>query len=82
MLLETGRICIKKFGRDAGCKAVIVAVEKNGFVRVISAGRKKERLVNAKHLELLNEVVDAKDRDKVNRALGIQEAAKANYSKK
>jgi ribosomal protein L14E/L6E/L27E len=81
MLLETGRICIKKFGRDAGCKAVITAVEKNGFVRVISAGRKKERLVNVKHLELLNKVVDVKDREKVNRALGIQEQQKTHHDK-
>jgi ribosomal protein L14E/L6E/L27E len=76
MLLEPGRVCIKKYGRDAGSKAVIVAVEKNGFVRIASAGRKKERMANVKHLEFLNETIDIKDKEKVDRVLGVQRSDK------
>lgn len=76
MLLEPGRVCIKKYGRDAGSKAVIITVEKEGFVRITSAGRKKERMVNVKHLEFLNETVDIKDKEKMDRVLGVQRSDK------
>lgn len=73
-LLETGRICIKKYGRDAGSKAVITGMGKNGFVTVLTAKRsKKERPCNPNHLEFLAEKVDVKDRQAVNKALGITE---------
>lgn len=81
MLLEPGRICIKKYGRDAGSRAVVVAVEKDGFVKIASAGRKKEKAVNVKHLEFLNETVDIKDKEKMNRVLGIQEKEPARKSR-
>lgn len=72
MLLEVGRVCIKKYGRDAGSRAVITAVDKN-TVRIISADRPKERKCNPAHLEFLNEVIDVKNRELVNKTIGIKE---------
>ncbi len=68
-LIEEGRICIKKFGRDAGDKAVIVKVIDANFVNVITQSRKKGRKCNVKHLEFLSEKVDAKDKDAISAAL-------------
>jgi ribosomal protein L14E/L6E/L27E len=77
VLLEVGRVCIKKYGRDAGSKAVVTGVLKNGFVTVLTAKRsKKERPCNPSHLEFLSEKVDVNDRQAVHKALGITEAAR------
>ncbi|MGC8651880.1 MAG: 50S ribosomal protein L14e [Candidatus Micrarchaeia archaeon] len=70
MLLEPGRVCIKKYGRDAGSRAVVTKVLDNGFVNIITAKRKKERRCNTKHLEFLNKVIDVNDKELVNRELG------------
>lgn len=72
MLLEAGRVCIKKYGRDAGSRAVVVKVLDNGFVSVITGVRQKERRCNTKHLEFLNEKVDVNDRAQINKTLGIK----------
>ncbi len=74
MLLEVGRVCIKKYGRDAGSRAVVTAVDKN-MVKIISADRPKERKCNPSHLEFLNEVIDVKNKELVNKTLGIKEKA-------
>ncbi len=67
-------MCIKKYGRDAGSKAVITSVGKDGFVMVVTAVRsKKERKCNPAHLEFLNEKVDVGSREAINRALGVKE---------
>lgn len=71
MLLQVGRVCIKKFGRDAGSRVVITALIDNNFVKVISSKRPNERRCNTNHLEFLNEFVDVKNREQVNKALGI-----------
>ena len=77
MLLEVGRVCVKKYGRDAGSRAVITAVMPNGFVKIITATRsKKERLCNPKHLEFLKETIDTKNKDQVTKTLGIMERAR------
>jgi ribosomal protein L14E/L6E/L27E len=55
MLVEVGRVCIKKYGRDAGSRAVVTAIEKDGF---------------------LNETVDVKNKELVDKALGISERPK------
>lgn len=73
MLLEPGRLCIKKFGRDAGSRAVVTKVLDNGFVNVMTAVRPKERRCNTNHLEFLNETVDLKDNEQVKKVLGIKE---------
>ncbi len=73
MLVEVGRVCIKKYGRDAGSRAVITTVEKDGFVKIMTAKRPAERRCNTSHLEFLNETVDVKNRELVNKTLGIAE---------
>lgn len=83
MLLEVGRVCIKKYGRDAGSRAVITAVQPDGFVKIMTADRQKERKCNPAHLEFLNEVVDTKNRELVFKTLGVQEkTAKPQQEKK
>ena len=74
MLLEVGRVCVKKYGRDAGSRAVITAVLQDGFVKIITATRsKRERRCNPRHLEFLKEVIDVKSKEQVNKTLGIME---------
>lgn len=63
MLVESGRVCIKKYGRDAGDNAVITQVLENGFVKIITETRKNERKCNTSHLEFLNEKIDIKDKE-------------------
>lgn len=89
MLLEQGRVCIKKYGRDAGSRAVVTKVLDKGFVNIISATRPKERRCNAKHLEFLNEKIDVNDKAMVSKTLGMKpkeqhapKKAKAAPSKK
>jgi ribosomal protein L14E/L6E/L27E len=72
MLLEQGRVCIKKYGRDAGSRAVVMSVIGNGFVNIVTAERQKERRCNTKHLEFLNEKVDTSDKAAVNKTLGVK----------
>ncbi len=72
MLLEPGRVCIKKYGRDAGSRAVVVKVLDNGFVSIMTSVRQKERRCNARHLEFLNETVDVNDKALVNKTLGVK----------
>ncbi len=82
MLIEEGRVCIKKFGRDAGSRAVITSVLKDGYVNIVTEKRQKERKCNTKHLEFLNEIVDSKNKDQVNKVLGISNAPKQQSRKK
>ncbi len=70
MILEVGRVCIKKYGRDAGKKAVITAIESDGFVRILTAVRAKERRCNPKHLEFLTQKIDIKDKEAVDGTIG------------
>lgn len=58
-MFEVGRVCLKIAGRDAGKKAVIVKVEKDGFVLV--DGEVRRRKVNSKHLEPLDKVLKIKE---------------------
>jgi hypothetical protein len=48
MLLETGRVCIKKYGRDAGSRAVIMSIEKDGFVKIMSSKKAEGTKVQSK----------------------------------
>ena len=75
MLVEPGRVCIKKFGRDAGSMAVITSVGKDGYVNIVTSKRQKERKCNTKHLEFINETVDPKNKHQVNKILGISAQA-------
>jgi ribosomal protein L14E/L6E/L27E len=77
VLLEVGRVCIKKYGRDAGSKAVITEVTKDGFVKVLTSIRyKKERKCNTNHLEFLNDKIDAKNKDLIYKTLGVEKQDK------
>ena len=71
MLLQVGRVCVKKFGRDAGSRVVITGLIDNNFVKVVTSKRPKERRCNAAHLEFLDEVVDVNNKEQVYKALGI-----------
>ncbi|MDE1761688.1 MAG: 50S ribosomal protein L14e [Candidatus Micrarchaeota archaeon] len=71
-LIEVGRVCIKKYGRDAGSKAVVTKVIGNGMVEIVTSVRPKERKSNVKHLEFLGEKVDPKDESQLYRALEIE----------
>jgi large subunit ribosomal protein L14e len=79
-LIEEGRVCIKKLGRDAGDRAVITKVIDGNFVEIISHSRSKSRRCNTRHLEFLSEKIDPKDKAAVNNALEIME--KKVYPKK
>lgn len=72
MLLEPGRVCIKKYGRDAGSRAVVTKVLSDGFVNIVTSVRQKERRCNTRHLEFLNEKVDVNDKAQVNKTLGVK----------
>ena len=71
-LLETGRLCIKKLGRDAGDRAVVTKVVDKNFVHIISSSRLKERRCNVKHLEFLSDMIDPKNHEQVAKALEIE----------
>lgn len=71
-LAEVGRVCIKKFGRDAGARAVITKVIDSKFVSIVTGERKNERRCNVRHLEFLNEKVDTKDKEQVAKILEIE----------
>ncbi len=72
MLLEKGRVCIKKYGRDAGSKAVITKINQDGTVMVLTSKRNaRERRCNPNHLELLAETIDVENKEVVKKVLGI-----------
>jgi len=73
-LIEEGRICIKKFGRDAGSKAAITKIVDDKFVMIVTSIRPKERKCNVAHLEYLPEKIDAKNKAQLAKSLDIDEA--------
>ena len=75
-LIEVGRVCIKKYGRDAGSRAVVTKVLDNNFVNIVTAVRPKERRCNTNHLEFLKEMIDVKDKELVNKTLGMEEKSR------
>jgi ribosomal protein L14E/L6E/L27E len=79
-LVEVGRVCVKRYGRDAGSRAVITKILDKNFVNIITAERQKERRCNVKHLEFLGEVVDINDKKQVSRALGVELAEEKTSS--
>lgn len=70
-LVETGRVCVKKFGRDAGKRAVITKVIDPNFVQVVTSVRLKERKCNVKHLEFLSEKIDPANKEQLSKALEV-----------
>jgi large subunit ribosomal protein L14e len=73
-LVEVGRVCIKKYGRDAGDKAVITKVVDTNTVNVMTSRRLKERKCNIKHLEFLSEKIEVNNKEQVAKALEIEQS--------
>ncbi len=71
-LLEAGRVCIKKFGRDAGERAVITKIIDAKRVSIVTATRLKERSVNIRHLEFLVEKIDPTSKEQLAKALEVE----------
>ena len=71
-LIEVGRVCIKKFGRDAGERAVITKVVDDGFVEIMTASRPKDRKCNVRHLELLSEKIDVSNKEQLAKAIEVE----------
>ena len=71
-LVEVGRVCVKRFGRDAGKRAVVTKVIDANFVNIITSVRPKERRCNVRHLEFLSEKVDSSNKDQLAKALEIE----------
>ncbi len=71
-LMESGRVCIKKYGRDAASKAVILSVIDDNFVSIVTSERGRPRRCNIRHLEFINEKVDAKDKAAVAKTLEVE----------
>lgn len=80
-LIEVGRVCIKKFGRDAGAKAVITKVVDKSNVHIVTSVRPKERKCNVNHLEFLSEKIDPKNEDILYKTLEIERPTAAKQSK-
>lgn len=57
-MIETGRLCIKIAGRDAGKKCVVVDVIDETFALIDGETRRKK--VNIKHIEPTNKKIDIK----------------------
>ncbi len=73
-LVEVGRVCVKKLGRDAGKRAVITKVLDANFVNIVTAVRTKERRCNVKHLEFLSEKIEAGNKEQLAKALEVETA--------
>lgn len=57
-MFETGRMCVKLAGRDAGLKCVVVDELDDGYVLI--DGQTRRRKCNVKHLEPLSKTIDIK----------------------
>ncbi len=81
MLIEEGRLCVKKFGRDAGQRAVVIkSIDKN-FVSIITHSRLRERRCNIRHLEFLAEKINPADKDALTSALELDKRQAEKLSK-
>lgn len=68
-MIEEGMVCIKKTGRDAGDKCVVINVLDNQFVEVVSKSRKQARKVNILHLSPLGKKVNPKSEEEIKSVL-------------
>ncbi len=68
-MIEPGRVCIKKIGRDAGSKCVVINVLDNKFVEIVSSNRKKTRKCNITHLVPLSQKVNPKSEEEIKNSL-------------
>ncbi|MCS7109328.1 MAG: 50S ribosomal protein L14e [Candidatus Micrarchaeota archaeon] len=68
-MIEEGMVCIKKTGRDAGEKCVVINVLDNQFVEIVSKKRKRARKVNILHLTPIGKKVNPKSEEEIKLAL-------------
>jgi large subunit ribosomal protein L14e len=59
-MIETGRVCVKIAGKEAGKKCVIVEIIDPNYV-LVSGPEVKRKRCNITHLEPLEEKVDIKE---------------------
>jgi large subunit ribosomal protein L14e len=69
VMIEPGRVCIKKSGRDAGDKCVVINVLDKKFVEIVSASRKKARKCNMMQLTPLSQKVNPQSEEEIKNAL-------------
>jgi len=67
--MEPGRVCVKKAGRDAGKKCVVINILDNKFVEIVSENRKSARKCSIMHLVPLSQKVNPKSEDEIKNAL-------------
>ena len=67
--ISVGSVCMRNRGRDAGRKCVVVNLVDANYVEILSAGRKKRRKSNVRHLEPLGEKIELKASDEETRKL-------------
>ena len=73
-MFETGTVCVKLAGRDAGKQCVVVEESKNNVVMI--EGETRRRKCNLKHLEPTGRIVKIKSgasHAEVMKALGLTE---------
>ncbi len=58
-MIETGRLCMKTAGRDAGKLAAIIKQIDSKYVLIDGYTRRKK--CNIKHLEILNKTIDIRE---------------------
>lgn len=68
-MIDAGRVCTKKTGRDTGERCVIINVLDDTFVEIVTKGRKRARKVNISHLIPLDQTVDPKSEEQIKAAL-------------
>jgi len=68
-MIEPGRVCIKKTGRDAGKKCVVINILDDKFVEIVSGNRKKARKCNSFHLVPTSQKVDPNSEGEIKKAL-------------
>lgn len=67
--IAVGSVCMKNRGRDAGRRCVVVNLVDANYVEILSAGRKKRRRSNVRHLEPLGTRIELKTNDEETRKL-------------
>jgi large subunit ribosomal protein L14e len=68
-MIEPGRVCIKKCGRDAGRKCVVINVLDERFVEIFSPIRKRVRKCNIQHLIPTDKKVDPSNENEIKEAI-------------
>lgn len=68
-MIEEGMVCVKKTGRDAGEKCVVINVLDDQFVEIVSKERKQARKANILHLSPLGKKVNPKSEEEIKAAL-------------